>query len=248
MSPINYIKSIFAKKSELGKLERIINYHFKNSSLAGQALSHRSATRENSEGHFRSNERLEFLGDAVLGMVVSRFLYEKFPEKEEGELTKLKAVLVSEPTLSRVGKEINLGHFLYLSEEESKSGGRERPSIVADAYEALIGAIFLDGGLGSVKKTIEKHLLSKYWELTTDEERFNYKGELLEYLQSFGWGMPKYEVVEEKGPDHQKKFTIDVFAQDRKMGRGIGKSKKEAEQRAAKKAIEKINKGELLIK
>jgi len=248
MSPINYIKNIFAKSSELGKLERIISYHFKNSSLASQALSHRSAIRESSKGQLRSNERLEFLGDAVLGMVVSLFLYEKFPEKKEGELTKLKAVLVSEATLSRIGKEMNLGYSLHLSEEENKSGGRERSSIIADAYEALIGAVFLDGGLGSAKKMIEKHLLSKHWELTTDEEHFNYKGELLEYLQSFGWGMPKYEVVEEKGPDHQKRFTIDVFAQDKKMGRGIGKNKKEAEQKAAKKALERINRGELLIK
>jgi ribonuclease-3 len=248
MSPFSYIKKIFSKSSQLRKLEKIIGYRFKNLNLLNQALIHRSIIKENSNQDLRSNERLEFLGDAVLGMVVSRFLYERFPEKREGDLTKLKATLVSESTLSRIAKDINLGEFLHLSEEEDKAGGRERNSIIADAYEALIGAIFLEGGLAPARKMIRDQLLKKYWELTTDEEHFNYKGELLEYLQSFGWGMPRYEIVEEKGPDHQKRFTIDVFAQGRKMGRGSGTSKKEAEQRAAQKALESINKGELLNK
>ena len=188
------------------------------------------------------------MGDSVLGMVVSRFLYDEFPEKREGELTKIKAVLVSEPTLSRIALGMDLGRFLYLSQEEDRAGGRRRRSIVADAYEALIGAVFLDGGLTPARKVIKSQLLKKYWELTTDEEHFNYKGELLEYLQSFGWGMPRYEVVQEKGPDHKKRFTVEVFAQDKRVGKGTGESKKEAEQRAAKKALEKISRGELLIK
>jgi ribonuclease III len=246
MSPFRYIKKIFSKSSQLGKLEKITGYHFNNLNLLNQALIHRSIIKDNSTQVLQSNERLEFLGDAVLGLVVSRFLYERFPEKREGDLTKLKAVLVSESTLSRIAKDINLGQFLQLSEEENKAGGRERNSILADAYEALIGATFLDGGLAPARKMIRNQLLKKYWELTTDEEHFNYKGGLLEYLQSFGWGMPRYEIVEEKGPDHQKRFTIDVFAQGKRMGRGTGTSKKEAEQKAAKKALENINKGELL--
>ncbi len=248
MSPLGYIRRIFDRDSQLGKLEKIIEYRFKNRGLLRCALTHRSVIRENSSAQLHSNERLEFLGDAVLGTVVSSFLYERFPEKNEGDLTKLKAVLVSESILSRVAKEINLGEFLDLSEEEDKAGGRERISIIADAYEALVGAVFLDGGLAVAKRVVKNQLIQRYWELITDEEHFNYKGELLEYLQSFGWGMPKYEIAEEAGPDHQKRFTVDVFAQGRKMGMGVGKSKKEAEQRAAKAALEKINKGELLAR
>lgn len=248
MSPLNYIRRVFGKNPRSKKLEKIIGYRFKNSDLLKHALTHRSIIRESPHQHLSSNERLEFLGDAVVGMVVSRFLYERFPEKNEGDLTKLKALLVSEPTLSRIAKDINLGEFLNLSEEEEKAGGRERSSIVADAYEALVGAVFLDGGLVPARSMVKNQLIQRYWELTTDEEYFNYKGELLEYLQSFGWGMPRYDIVEELGPDHQKRFTIDVFVQAKKMGSGTGKSKKEAEQRAAKKALERINKGELLIK
>ena len=246
MSPFTYIRKMFVKNSQLGELQKTIGYRFRNQDLLLQALTHRSTVKENSKQNLRSNERLEFLGDAVLGMVVSRFLYDRFPEKREGDLTKLKAILVSEATLSRMAKDIGLGKYLLLSEEEDKAGGRERSSIIADAYEALMGAAFLDGGLGPVRKIIKSQLLEKYWELTTDEEHFNYKGELLEYLQAFGWGMPRYEIVEERGPDHQKRFTIDVLAKGKRMGRGAGTNKKEAEQKAAKKALENINKGELL--
>jgi ribonuclease-3 len=193
----------------------------------------------------RANERLEFLGDSVLGMVTSRFLFENFPEKSEGDLTKLKSTLVSEANLSRIAKSISLGKFLNLSEDEEKSGGRERSSIISDAYEALIGAVFLDGGLAPAQRMIQRQILRRYVEITTDQALHNYKGELLEYMQALGLGLPRYEVLEEKGPDHQKRFTIAVSVKGRKMGQGAGKNKKEAEQKAARMALENV---EILLK
>ncbi|HKZ22236.1 MAG TPA: ribonuclease III, partial [candidate division Zixibacteria bacterium] len=175
-----------------------------------------------------------------LGLVICEFLYKKFPDKSEGDLTKLKAGLVNEATLSHIGRNLGLGEFLYLSPEEEKSGGRERPSLVADGYEALIGAVYLDGGLEAVNQLIGSQILTRFRELTDDKENFNYKGELLEYLQALGWGMPEYQIEEVVGPDHQKRFTISAVAKGEKLGVGEGASKKEAEQKAAKMALEKL--------
>ncbi len=213
-----------------------MGYRFRKLQLLDRALTHRSfvhapnngsgigrasgaelrqSTGSTREEGWAANERLEFLGDSVLGMVTSQFLFENFPGKSEGDLTKLKASLVSEATLGRIARSICLGKYLNLSEEEEKSGGRERTSIIADAYEAVIGAVYLDGGLAPTQKVIRDQILRRCLELTSDEAFYNYKGELLEYMQALGWGMPKYEVLVEKGPDHQKKFTIAVMAKRR---------------------------------
>lgn len=176
-----------------------------------------------------------------MGMVVSQFLFENFPGKSEGDLTKLKASLVSEVTLSRIARSICLGKYLNVSEEEEKSGGRERTSIIADAYEAVIGAVYLDGGLVPTKRVIKDQILKRWLELASDKTSYNYKGELLEYMQALGLGMPRYEVLVEEGPDHQKKFTIAVLAKGRLMGKGEGLTKKEAEQKAAKMALGNID-------
>jgi ribonuclease-3 len=250
---IRFLKRLLPKKERFKQyleLESKLGYRFKNLELLNRALTHRSYlyASENTftglpqDGNLASNERLEFLGDSILGMVVSQFLFENFPGKSEGDLTKLKGTLVSEATLSRIARSISLGKYLNLSEEEDKSGGRERTSIIADAYEAVIGAIFLDGGLTPAKRVIKNQILRRCLELASDKTFYNYKGELLEYMQALGLGLPRYEVLVEKGPDHQKKFTIAVSVRGKKLGKGEGLTKKEAEQRAAKIALENIDK------
>ncbi|MCK4404316.1 MAG: ribonuclease III [candidate division Zixibacteria bacterium] len=241
---LTFLRRLFTKGNQFKKcreLEKRLGYHFRNLELLDRALTHRSYIHTPENENLRANERLEFLGDSVLGMVTSRFLFESFPEKSEGDLTKLKSTLVSEANLSRIAKSISLGRYLNLSEEEEKAGGRERNSIISDAYEAVIGAIFLDGGLAPAERMIRDQILKKYLEITTDQALHNYKGEFLEYMQALGLGLPRYDVLEERGPDHQKRFVIAVLVKGKKMGEGMGKNKKEAEQKAAKTALENID-------
>lgn len=233
-------KSLPPVEACLAKLQRKIDYDFKNLQLLKEALTHKSYIKSSTCPSLNSNERLEFLGDSILGLVICEFLYKKFPDKSEGDLTKLKAGLVNEATLSHIGRNLGLGEFLYLSPDEEKSGGRERPSLVADGFEALIGAVYLDGGLEAISRLIGSQILTRFRELADDKQNFNYKGELLEYLQALGWGMPEYQIEEAVGPDHQKRFTISAMAKGEKLGVGEGASKKEAEQKAAKMALEKL--------
>jgi len=240
-----FLRKLFTDRERLKnkkELEQKLGYRFKNPKLLEKALTHRSYLSIPTNENLRANERLEFLGDSVLGLVTSQFLFENFPDKNEGDLTKLKSTLVSEANLSRISQSISLGKYLNLSEEEDKSGGRERNSIISDAYEAVIGAVFLDGGLAPATRMIQMQILEKYLEITSDRTFLNYKGELLEYMQALGLGLPKYEVLEEEGPDHQKRFTIAVSTKGKKMGEGVGKNKKEAEQKAAKMALQNIDK------
>lgn len=241
-----FLHRLFARScrsSELRseELEGKLGYRFRDSELLGRALTHRSYIHTSENQDLRANERLEFLGDSVLGMVTSRFLFENFPNKSEGDLTKLKSTLVSEANLSRIARSISLGSFLNLSEDEERSGGRDRSSIISDAYEAVIGAIFLDGGLAPAERVIRNQILNRYVEITTDHTLHNYKGELLEYMQALGMGLPRYDVVEETGPDHQKRFTIAVLVKGKRVGQGKGNTKKEAEQRAARMALENLD-------
>jgi ribonuclease-3 len=226
---------------DAARLETQLSYRFKKKSFLIAALAHKSYLRSKlpKEVH-SSNERLEFLGDSVLGLVVSEFLYQKHPQKTEGELTKMKAVLVNEVTLSRRAKEFGLGEFLLLSPEEERSGGRQRESILADACEAVIAAAYLDGGMKAAKQVVQRLILENYLETTSDRAHHNYKGELLEFLQARGLGMPQYQVEVAEGPDHKKVFTIAAICLGRKLGSGRGTSKKEAEQKAAKMALEKL--------
>lgn len=226
---------------DLKKLESLLKYRFKKKSFLIAALAHKSYLRSKLPKEvYSSNERLEYLGDSVLGLVVSEFLYHKYPHKSEGELTKMKATLVNELTLSRRAKEFRLGEFLLLSPEEEKSGGRQRESILADACEAIIAAAYLDGGMKAANLVVHRLILDKYLESTSDRVHHNYKGELLEYLQGRGLGMPHYQVEIAEGPDHKKVFTIAAFSQGRKLGVGRGDSKKEAEQVAAKTALARL--------
>jgi ribonuclease-3 len=237
------LRELFSGKrfKKYRELERKLGYRFFRPELLERALTHRSYVHSSENEGLRANERLEFLGDSVLGMVTSRFLFERFPDKSEGDLTKLKSTLVSEVNLSRTAKSISLGSFLNLSEEEERSGGRERNSIVSDAYEAVIGAVFLDGGLAPAQRMIQNQILKRFAEITSDQTLHNYKGELLEYMQALSLGLPRYEVLEEKGPDHHKRFTIAVSVKGKRIGQGVGHNKKEAEQKAARMALENID-------
>jgi ribonuclease-3 len=240
------VKSVFGP----GKHDRIeallrefqdnINYRFNDVELLRMALTHRSFAKAVEGEWLPSNERLEFLGDSVLGLVVSRFLYDKYPKKLEGALTKFKSLLVNETTLFRTAEALNLGNYILLSQEEDRAGGRTRASINADAFEAVIGAMFLDGGLAAVRPLVDRHILSQINSIMADKTFRNFKGELLELLQAQGLGMPRYEVVSEEGPDHDKTFMVVVYCNGDNIGCGAGPSKKDAEQKAAAQALKKL--------
>ena len=231
-----YVKLAFEFQTKFG-------YQFKNPDLLCEALTHRSYIYSNDE-HLPSNERLEFLGDSVLGLIIAGHLFRLHADYNEGDLTKTKAVLVNEITLSKVGIEIGLNKLILLSAEEEKSGGRERASIISDAMEAVIGAMYLDSGLEAATRFINKVIISRSDELLADTSQRNYKGELLEYLQSRGQEPPYYEVVSESGPDHEKIFNVVVRTSGKVTGAGSGASKKEAEQRAASESLKQLKSSE----
>lgn len=208
---------------------------FENKDLFTQALTHRSWVNEHS--HIReSNERLEFLGDAVLEFVVSKELFLRFSDKEEGYLTALRANLVNTVSLSEIAIDLSLGEKLFLSKGEEETGGRENVSILADCVEAIIGALFIDKGIKSAEKFIDEVLLSKLAEKLKEPLK-DAKSMLQELVQAKGMPAPKYEVIAEEGPDHNKKFTVAVVVSGKAYGQGIGKSKSEAAQLAAGNAL-----------
>ncbi len=221
-------------------VQTIIDYQFQDIGLLIRSLKHRSYVYFKEEDGIDSNERLEFLGDAVLNLVVTEYLHQNFPQKREGELTQIKSLMVSKTILARKARKINLGAYVLLSPEEEASGGRERTSIISDAYEALLGAIYTDGGLDSARRFISNQILSKIQEIASDDKYVNFKSSLLEHAQKNGRGQPEYSVNSEEGPDHQKIFTIEVSLESTGLGKGTGKSKKQAEQRAAKEALKKL--------
>ncbi|ACX52096.1 ribonuclease III [Ammonifex degensii KC4] len=226
----------------LAKLKDKLGISWKEEKLLRLALTHPSYAYEHPG--VEHNQRLEFLGDSVLSLVVSDYLYRTFPEKSEGELTRLRAAVVCEASLARVAEELGIGEALLLGRGEEKSGGRKRPSLLADAFEALLGAIYLDQGL-EVASAFALHLLRPVLQdvLEGRVER-DYKTELQELLQK---GSPEkivYEVLQEEGPDHAKRFLVGVYYQGKCLGRGEGRSKKEAEQRAAREAWLKLSGGE----
>lgn len=214
--------------------------YFENKNLYELALTHKSWVNEHPRVR-ESNERLEFLGDAVLEFVVSKELYQRFPDKEEGYLTALRANLVNTINLSEVAKTLNLGAKLYLSKGEEETGGRENPSLLANTVEAIIGALFLDKGVNTSEKFIEKYLLSGIEEKLAKPLK-DPKSLLQEYIQAKGEKAPQYEVVEEVGPDHEKWFIIKVTSNGKALAKGEGRSKSEAAQEAAKEALKNIAK------
>lgn len=218
-------------------VEKILGYRFQDQNLLVLSLTHRSFTRFD-PNHSPSNERLEYLGDSVLGLVISHQLFLDNPDTSEGELTKIKARLVNEVTLASVASRIGLHKHLRLSPEEDKAGGRDRASIVSDGLESVLAAVFLDGGLEAARGVILRAIYSHREDILSDDSQRNYKGDLLEKVQAVGENMPRYEVLSESGPDHEKIFTVAVYVLGKIAGRGTGSSKKEAEQKAAAEALE----------
>ncbi len=245
MSVWDWFKTQFAstaeggQKVDLEQVQRTIGYHFRDTDLLCLALTHRSYAHAIDQ-YQHSNERLEFLGDSVLGLVIAEQLYADNPELREGELTKKKALLVSEATLAEIGIATSLNQHLLLAPEEDRSGGRDRPSIVSDAMESIIGAVFLDGGFESARDVTIRLIYIREPEIAADANRQNFKGDLLEYVQSRGDAMPQYEVISEEGPDHEKVFSVEVSLAGKRIGVGSGHSKKEAEQRAAASALKHL--------
>jgi ribonuclease-3 len=214
-------------------LQRTIGYRFRDVSLLADALKHRSVLPLYGEDRAKSNERLEFLGDAVLDFVVAEYFYHLFPTMTEGELTKLRSVIASGSVLVRAAQKIELGKFILLSPNEERMGGRERASILEDTFEALIGAIYLDGGRRAVREFVEIHLLGNWKEVVQQREFVNYKSLLLEHVQAQQNAAPVYVLCDESGPDHLKRFVVEVLINGVVHGRGEGRSKKAAEQEAA---------------
>jgi len=225
--------------SDLKKLQSILGYEFKDESLLKHALTHSSMSNEEHTGRLGSNERLEFLGDAVLELASSDYFYAHFPEQPEGELTRLRASFVCEAALYRCAEKIPLSEYIYLGKGEEASGGRQRPSVVSDAFEAVLGAIYLDGGFANAKDIIEKFVLDD-----VEHETFFYdsKTTLQEIIQKEEKDEPEYVLVGEDGPDHKKQFKIEVRSGGEVLGTGVAQSKKQAAQNAAYEALKKLGK------
>lgn len=218
-------------------LQKSLGYEFKNIRLLEEAVTHSSYANEQHNKNIHHNERLEFLGDAVLSIVVSDYIFKNCPKLPEGQLTKLRAYLVCEKALFSFAKKINLGSYIKFSHGEKRNGGDKRPSILADAFEAVIAAIYLDGGLESATKFIYQFVLPEI-ENYDDQSQTDYKTQLQELIQQNPNEHIEYEVVDELGPDHDKHFKVEVRIDNNVVGRGGGRSKKEAEQQAAREALE----------
>lgn len=230
------------------ELERKLGYRFRERELLRQALTHRSHVHVTGMERIESNERLEFLGDSVLGMLVNEHLFDRFPAKEEGDLTKIKSLLVCGATLAKIGTQLGLGDHLLLSRSEAGTGGRGRDSILADTTEAIIGAIYLDGGLEASRTFIRRYVLINVNDTIQEQTHRNYKSLLQERLQARYKIPPRYKVSSTTGPDHARRFTVKVTLRGTVLGVGSGTSKKQAEQRAAEiglTRLEELEKGEL---
>ncbi len=218
-------------------IERALGHRFRRPELLQRALTHRSYANE--KGLDRNNERLEFLGDAVLGVISVEWLYSGHPEVSEGELSKLNAWLVSEPVLAEHARRLDLGAHIKLGVGEARSGGCEKRSILSDAMEAAIGAVYLDGGLEAARRVVVPMLVEALPETGADRLA-DAKSRLQEAVQARGWELPRYDLVAEEGPDHSKKFVVECRVRGAVAGVGSGRSKKEAERRAAAEALERL--------
>lgn len=226
-------------QNRLKEFEKRIEYEFSDINLLYEALTHSSYVREHHNEDIRSNERLEFLGDALLDAVAGEALYLRLTDAEEGRLTKLRAAVVCEKTLAELGHKLDIGSFMYMGNGEIKQGGRNRESILADAIEALIGAMFLDSGYEQVRDFILGVLEEFIDEAIAGRLVKDYKSAIQELLQAQGVKAPSYQVSKEEGPDHNKTFFVDLIIDGKVYGNGIGHTKKQAEQNAAKQVLEK---------
>jgi len=225
-------------KNRLDELQGRLGYTFTDAALLKAALTHSSYANENKKTSAASNERLEFLGDSVLGMTVAALIYQSEPELPEGRMTRLRAELVCEKSLAALSAKLRIGECILLGRGEEKGGGRERPSILADAVEAVLAAIYLDGGFAPVAELIKKYLAPCADRIAAGNT--DYKTELQELVQEKTGRTLSYHITDESGPDHMKTFAVEVRLNGALTGRGEGKSKKEAEQNAAKEALDNI--------
>lgn len=212
----------------LQTLQDTINYHFKDPSLLERAMTHKSCKKS------FNNERLEFLGDAVVDLVIGEYLFARFPQHQEGKLSKIRAIIVNEEGLTKFAKEIGLERCIHLSQAEESNHGREKPSILADAFEALMGAIFLESGLENVRKILHFLLKKTYDQVDFDLVISDYKTSLQEITQSRFGVIPEYILIQDMGPDHQKSFEMAIKIAGKEYARAIGSSKKQAQQECAK--------------
>ena len=223
--------------SKTNILQKTLKYEFNNLNLLNKALTHKSYANEVSLP-LKNNERFEFLGDSVLDLIVSNYMIFEYGNMAEGSLSKIRAAVVNESCLAKLAKDINLGNYLFLGKGEDLSGGREKPSILANTYEALVGAIFCDSDFQSVSKVFLQFLVKeihKYKDVCSFED---YKSDLQEFTQNRLGCIPSYKMIAEKGPSHDKQYIIKAIVQNKEFGVGSGRSKKEAEQIAAKEALE----------
>ena len=222
---------------DINKLQETLGYRFKDKKLLIEALTHKSHKQP------YDNERLEFLGDAVLDLIVGEYLYMKFSKSNEGNLSKIRASLVNEEGFDKLARYLDLGSYIFLSNAEENNGGREKPSLLSDAFEAVIGAIYLDSGLEEVKKISIDLIEKNHKEISLDSLFKDFKTTLQELTQARYGVTPEYRVVASRGPDHLKEFEVAVIIEEKEYARAVGKSKKVAQQESAKIAIEKL-KGE----
>lgn len=225
---------------EFRKLENIIKYTFKKKELGLLAITHSSFANEVKSSNEKSNERLEFLGDSILSLIIAEKLFDENPHLPEGELTKIRSLVVCETTLAECSNQLGLGEYLLLGKGEILSGGRQRISILSDAFEALIAAIYLDGGYNEAKRFVVENLTTYVEFAVKGKLNLDYKTQLQELIQKRVDIQIEYKIVKEVGPDHSKEFTAEVLINQDVYGEGTGKSKKEAEQLAAKIAIQKL--------
>ncbi len=225
----------------VGGLQERIGYSFQDPSLLERALTHRSFSNEHRELRSPNNERLEFLGDTVLGFVVGDYIYRAFPNLQEGALSKIKAHLVSATTLAAKGRDLALGRYLRMGAGEARSGGSEKLSLLADAFEAVVAAIYLDGGLPAAEAFVRRVFQPDVSGIDIGDLSFHdYKTALQETAQSLGLPLPEYRVVDEYGPDHEKHFVVEVYWDGVSFAYGKGASKREAQRKAAKEALRKL--------
>lgn len=218
------------------EFEKKIGYKFKNRQLLTRALTHSSYANERKT---EDNERLEFLGDSVLGLITAEYLFKRLKKNQEGTLTKLRASLVCEQSLFDISKKIDLSSFILLGHGEERSNGRERPSVVSDAFEAVLAAIYLDSGLDTAREWLLNLMKDAFDDALSGNRNRDYKTELQEYIQKGKFGRIVYRVVNETGPDHNKSFEVEALLDGERIGLAVGMSKKEAEQAAARCALEK---------
>jgi ribonuclease-3 len=225
---------------DLKALQREIGVSFQNPELLKQAFTHSSYVNEHRISGSKDNERLEFLGDAVLELTVSEFLFFTYPGRMEGELTKLRASIVCEPSLVVFAEKLDFGAYVLLGKGEELTGGRSRPALLADVFESFIGALYLDQGLDTVKNFLKRYVFTQI-SIEGKLLVIDYKTQLQEYTQQHNLGIIEYRIVDERGPAHDREFISEVYMRDQLLGKGIGRSKKEAEQQAASKALAKLN-------